>query len=293
MREITGSTGLCCLIGDPVKHSISPQMHNAAFSSLNLNLVYLAFQVKKECLKAAVNAIRAFEIRGVNVTVPHKIEVMPLLDEIDNAARKIKAVNVILNRGGKLIGFNTDGKGALKSVGKERIRNKNVVIIGAGGAARAIAFVFAEEGKSLTILNRTTQKAVDLAREVEENSKARASGLGLSGGNVGEALRECDLLVNATTVGMYPHVEETVIGKAHLKEGMTVFDTVFNPLETRLLKDARSRGAEAIGGLDMLVHQGAEAFHIWTGVQPPIDLMRKAALEALRDPRMNTYERSS
>ncbi|MEM4246536.1 MAG: shikimate dehydrogenase [Candidatus Bathyarchaeia archaeon] len=282
MIRVDSRTRLCCLLGDPVTHSVSPQMHNAAFSHLELNFCYMAFRVVRRELPSAVEGVRALGIRGFNVTVPHKVEIIPLLDEVDETARKISAVNTVLNKDGRLIGFNTDGAGFIKAVGEDRIRGKNAVMIGAGGAARAIAFSLAGRCRSLTILNRTSRKAVALAGEVERTTGCRIMGLGLSSEEAGEALRRCELLINSTIVGMYPDVSRTIIDNNLINPGMVVFDAVFNPAETRLLREARLRGAYTVSGLEMLVHQGAEAFKIWTGAEPPLEVMREAAVGALK-----------
>lgn len=280
--QIDSATSLCCLIGYPIGHSVSPQMHNAAFTHLNLNFCYTAFEVKSADLPSAIYGARAFNVRGLNVTVPHKVAVIPLLDEIDLIAKRINAVNTILNMDGKLKGYNTDGIGALEAIGEESMKDKAVVILGAGGASRAIAATLQGVCRQIIILNRSTQKAVSLAKELEKNSQSTILGLPLSKENIQNTLNQSDVLINTTTVGMYPNISETLIDKRYINSGMTVFDIIYNPFETQLLKDAKSQGAHTIGGLDMLVHQGAASSKIWTGIDPPVNVMKEAAIRALK-----------
>ncbi len=260
-------------------------MHNTAFRHLNLNFYYTAFQVKSADLPSAIQGARAFNVRGLNVTVPHKVAVISFLDKIDQIAQRINAVNTILNIDGELKGYNTDGIGALKAIGEENIKDKAVVLLGAGGTSRAIAATLQGVCRQIIILNRSTQKAVSLAKELEKNRQSTILGLALSKKNIQKALNQSDVLINTTTVGMYPNVSETLIDKKYIDNGLAVFDAIYNPFETQLLKDAKSQGAYTISGLDMLVYQGAESFKIWTGIEPPIYVMKEAAIKALK-----TYE---
>ena len=280
MLDVDGRTGLCCLIGDPVEHSVSPAMHNAAYKAAGLNYVYLAFRIRENALRKVVEGFRALNVRGINVTTPHKVSVMPLLDELDEGAELMGAVNTIVNRKGKLKGYNTDGLGFLKALTPERIDDKRVVVLGAGGAARAIAYTAAGRCSELALLNRTPAKAKQLAEEIAEKT-----GKEMSWGSLKDAdrfMEGCELLINATSVGMYPSVEDSPVEAGWLKRRMAVFDAVYNPVETRLLKDAKASGEEVISGLEMLVQQGAESIRLWFDVEPEVALMRKAALEALR-----------
>ena len=276
---------VCCLIGDPVEHTLSPLIHNIAFQKLGLDYVYVAFRVEKSMLKMAVDGIRALNIRGVNVTVPHKVEVVKYLDKVDELAEKIGAVNTIVNENGKLIGYNTDGLGAIKALKDSgfHLKGKKILILGAGGAARAVAYYVAKEGPSeMVILNRGVEKALELSYKIgyEMNVACRAEKLDEY--NLKKTLEEMDLLINCTSVGMFPNAEETPVPKAFLKKRMTVMDIVYNPMYTRLLKDASDVGCNIICGLDMLVNQAALSFEIWTGLKAPVDEMRRTALEALR-----------
>jgi len=284
---VSSETGVCGLIGDPVAHSVSPAMHNAAFISLGLNYIYLPFRVAREHLAAAIGGMRAFNIRGLNVTLPHKVAVIPLLDGLDPLARKIGAVNTIVNDNGYLKGYNTDAGGFIEALaqGGFQPQGKKVVVLGAGGASRAISFALAESGADIAILNRQQEMdwagalAVDVSRLCGREVKA----LELNDGNLKAVLAGADLLVNATSVGMSPGVDKTPVPKGLLKKGLVVFDAVYNPLNTRLLAEAEAIGAKTIGGLDMLVGQGALAFELWTGVKPPAAVMKAAAIKALAE----------
>jgi len=282
--RISGRTRLCAVIGDPIEHSLSPCIHNAAFRHLGLDYVYVAFRVRIDELGEAISGMRALGIRGLNVTMPHKIRVIDYLDRLDENARNVGAVNTILNEDGFLIGYDTDGVGALNSIRTvtEDLEGKKLVVLGAGGASRAISFTLASEAGELVILNRTVSRARELAERIN-----RATGRGVRWGELSRQtlereLEDADILINATSVGMHPNSNETPVDKELLRPDLTVFDLVYNPLETRLLREARNVGAKTIDGLTMLVHQGAASFKIWTGIEPPIDLMMKAAREELK-----------
>ncbi len=276
---IDASTRVLCLIGKPVRHSLSPVMHNAAIRALNLNFVYVAFEVEPQDLGKAVEGIRSLGIGGANVTMPHKIEVVKYLDEVSEDARKIGAVNTIVNEGGTLKGYNTDGVGALKSLEMfTDVDGKKVVLLGAGGAARAIAYTLSGRVSELAILNRTEEKAVNLARNLANNGST-VRGMRLSVRNLENELRDADILINATSVGMESN--ESLVPEHLLRPGLVVFDIVYRPLHTKLLRDAMKAGCTTIDGLWMLVLQGAESFKLWTGHYPDIRIMRNAALKAL------------
>jgi shikimate dehydrogenase len=283
---ITGKTRICGLIGDPVEHTVSPAMHNAAFKKLGLDFLYLPFRVKPEALGEAVAGLRALNIIGFNVTIPHKVAVIPLLDSLDPLAEKIGAVNTVVNKDGELRGDNTDGPGFLQALlgrGVE-VGGKNTVLLGAGGAARAIAYILAEEGANLTILNRQLEidQAEALARDIAEDFRQAAGVMELGDENLKKALEKADMLVNATSVGMSPERDATPVPAHLLKSALVVFDIVYHPMKTRLLKEAEAAGARTINGVDMLAWQGALAFEKWTGQKAPLDLMRKEAMKALQ-----------
>ena len=267
-------TRLCGVIGNPVEHSLSPAMHNAAFEQAGLNYAYLAFRVTD--VEGAMRAVRALDIRGLSVTVPHKVAVIPFLDEIDPVARAIGAVNTVVNDGGRLKGYNTDWTGFVRSLEAHvPLKGRRAVILGAGGAARAIAFGLKERGGEMTVLNRAEEigMAVALAAEV-----------GCPHGDLGriDAIAGADIVINATSVGMAPLQDRTVVDTAHLRPGQVVYDVVYNPLETRFLREARERGCRVVPGYEMLLLQGVAQFELWTGRPAPVDLMRSVLVERLK-----------
>ncbi len=282
---ISGKTRLCGIIGDPVEHTMSPVMHNAAFREMGVDYLYVPFKVKEGELAKAIEGVRALNIRGLNVTIPHKVTVIQFLDELDPLAEKIGAVNTIVNDDGVLRGYNTDGAGFLQALLERRIepRGKNVVILGAGGASRAISFFLADRGAHLVILNRLLELdwAKDLASRILQIFTMEVEALELNRENLVRALGKADILVNATSVGMTPNIDQTPVTSDLLKPGLIVFDIVYNPIKTRLLREAEAAGTKTISGLDMLVWQGALAFEKWTGLKAPVELMREEAIKAL------------
>lgn len=282
---ISGKTKICALIGDPVEHTMSPAMHNAAFKRLGLDYIYVPFRVRKEALEQAVAGIRALNIRGFNITIPHKVAIIPLLDGLDPIAEKIGAVNTVLNDDGELRGYNTDAAGFLRALRERGVEpaGKNMVVLGAGGASRAIAYILAENDARLTILNRKSglDKAGEIAWRISRDLGKEVGVLELDPENLAGALDKADVLINATSVGMSPHGGETPVPARFLKAGLVVFDIVYNPMMTRLLKEAEAAGARTIGGTDMLAWQGALAFEKWTGQPAPIALMRREAIKML------------
>jgi len=281
--KISGKTRVYAVIGDPVDHSLSPCIHNVAFQYLGLDYVYVAFTVKEDGLREAVSGIRKLGIYGLNVTMPHKVNIIQYLDRLDETARKVEAVNTVLNDA-EMIGYNTDGLGALNALKTYRGEpsGKKVVILGAGGASRAISLAIAPEARDLIILNRKPEKAEMLANKISATIGKRVRWGKLCNDLLGEELRDANVMINATSVGMHPNDSETPVDKTLLREDLVVFDLVYNPLETRLLREARSIGARTIDGLTMLVHQGAASFEIWTGIEAPVDIMIKAARDELR-----------
>lgn len=281
--EISGRTKLCCVIGDPVEHSLSPVMHNAAFKELNLDFVYLAFTVRKDELRNAIAGARSLQVHGLNVTMPHKTAIMKYLDEIDSTAKSIGAINTILNAEGRLVGYITDGAGAIKALKENGVSldGKKLLLLGAGGAAKAIAFHAAQEVEKLKILNRTTQKAKELAEALHKKFDKRISGNSLSSEIIKKELEDADILVNATSVGMHPNVDQSLVDSRWLRPDLCVMDIIYNPLETKLAKDAKSVGAKVISGIEMLVYQGAASFEIWTNHPAPVKVMKEAVLNKL------------
>lgn len=287
--KISGDTKICALIGDPVEHSLSPHIQNAAFRHLNLNFVYVAFRVTKENVERALQGARALGIKGLNVTMPLKTAVVAHLDELAPDAEKMGAVNTILNDDGRLIGYNTDGLGAIEAL-KAHGQNpagKNIIVLGAGGAARAVAFSLCEEANTISILNRTVEKAKNLAEELSKIFGKTVRYGRLDYETLAEEVENADILINATSLGMAPNENETPVNVKLLHRNLTVFDLVYNPLETRLLREAKAVGAKTVDGLSMLVYQGALSFEIWTGKKAPVNVMMKACRESLENLRVH------
>ena len=277
---IDSKTKLLGLIGHPVEHSLSPIMHNEALRDKNLNYVYLAFDVLPENLKYVVDGVKSLgTVGGFNITIPHKVEIMKYLDEIDKEAELIGAVNTVKIEKDRAIGYNTDGLGARMSLEEEigKVEDKNILIIGAGGAARAVAFELAKNNH-LTIINRTVEKAELLAKEISEKLNKH-----IYYNNLNIDIGDFDIIIHTTPIGMYPNVNvQPIIDTNKIEENMVVMDLIYNPEETVLLREAKKQGAKTINGLGMLVYQGAISFEIWTGVKPNIDVMKKAICNSFK-----------
>ncbi len=280
--EINAQTRLCAVIGNPVEHSLSPAIHNAAFQKLGLNFVYLACRV--EDLAGAVAGMRAWgNLRGVSVTIPHKVAIVPMLDEVEATARHIGSVNTVVIDQGKLVGYNTDASGALRALDGAGVAlaHARVVLLGSGGAARAIAFGLADRAKAenLTILGIDERERLALVRDLRaKTALSVAEGL-LDEQGIRGALADAQVLIHCTPVGMHPQVEQAVVPKDALRGALAVMDIVYNPLETRLLREAREAGCKTIRGLEMFLNQAVDQFELWTGKSAPTDVMR-AVLEA-------------
>jgi shikimate dehydrogenase len=263
-------TVLYGVLGSPVRHSLSPAIHNAAFEATGLNGVYLAFET--EDLPASLAGVRALSIGGLSVTLPFKSAVIPLLDQLDPLAEEIGAVNTIKNEDGRLIGFNTDGPGALKALeAVTTLSGKRCLLLGAGGAARAIGYVLSRKGVEIIVANRSEQRGKSLAAFLEGRfvSLEKANRI------------EADLLIQTTSVGMFPITDQAPVHPEALREGMVVMDVIYNPLKTKLLRLAEERGCLTVSGLEMFIYQGAEQFRLWTGLEPPLEIMRNAAKKNL------------
>lgn len=285
---IDGRTMVAGIFGDPISHTLSPAIQNAAFRAMGMNAVYVPFHVKadsKGALKAAVEAVRALGLLGVNVTIPHKERVIRFLDEVDPHARDLGAVNTIVNRDGRLFGYNTDGPGYILSLRKEtgfRPKGRKVVMIGAGGAARSILYSFLGlSPASVVLVNRTVKRADTLAAEFAGKFSVPIETAGLERAEMEKALEGADLVVNTTSIGMMGKGELGLPLEA-LSTKAVVSDIVYRPLKTGLMKGAEKLGLKTHGGLGMLVAQGAIGFELWTGKKAPIAVMEKAALKALR-----------
>ena len=276
--EINTETQLCGVLGNPVKHSLSPAIHNAAFQHLGLNYVYLAFPV--EDVSHAIDGIRALgNLRGFSVTIPHKVSVIPHLDTIEPTARHIGAVNTIVKSDSALSGHNTDASGALLALQHAGVEldGKQVVIIGSGGAARAIAFglALASPAGRLTILGIEEDERRTLARNLREGTALPIEDHPLDANTLEPALAQAQVMIHCTPVGMDPHVDQTCVPQRFFHPNLTVMDIVYNPLDTRLLQEAREAGCPTIRGLEMFLHQAVAQFELWTGRPAPVPVMRQ------------------
>lgn len=286
--KIDSTTQVVGVIGWPIEHSLSPAMHNAALAEMGLNWVYLAFAVSPEDVGRAVGAVRGLSLMGLNVTIPHKQAVTEHVDEIDETAAALEAVNTIVREGDRLVGHNTDGPGFLRSLEEKghTVQGKRVVVIGAGGASRSVACAVARAGASaLRVLNRTVQRAEQVAAlAADKGGISDVEAGGLSGAWARAAVQEAEVVVDCTSVGMYPNVDEgPVVEGGWLGEGQVVVDLTYNPLRTTMLRAAAAQGAQTVDGAGMLVHQGAIALEYWTGRQAPVETMREALLAELQD----------
>ncbi|NQT30146.1 MAG: shikimate dehydrogenase [Candidatus Saganbacteria bacterium] len=274
------------LIGYPLGHSVSPAMQNAAFKKLGLDWEYLPYEVAPEDLAGALSGMRALHMAGFNVTIPHKETIVPLLDDVTKLARIIGAVNTVKNQDGQLVGYNTDGAGfidSLKEDAKTDPKDKNVVVLGAGGASRAICVMLAENKvKSLTLTDLLDEKAAELASYVGSYFGLDCSAVVANSQDLQTAIDKADILVNSTPIGMEPNIERNPLDEnIRLPANLLVYDLVYNPAQTKLITLAKKSGCKTCSGLGMLVRQGAAALGIWTGKEAPIALMRKAAEKAL------------
>jgi len=263
-------TGVYGVIGNPVRHSLGPAMHNAAFREKGVNAVYLAFEATDpgDCIRG----VRSLGVRGLSVTIPFKSDIIPFLDEVDGLALRIGAVNTVVNKDGSLKGYNTDAVGALMALEKKtEVSGKRIVIMGAGGAARAIGYMLKEMGAVVAVSNRSPGRGMTLCRDLDcefvEQDKLQDL--------------NTDILINATPVGMSPYMDMSPVPEKMFKEGMVVMDIIYNPLETRFLAMAKARGCRTINGLPMFINQGAEQFRLWTGIEAPVDVMTAAVEKEL------------
>lgn len=280
--EIDAHTGFCGVIGNPVEHSLSPAIHNAAFHKLGLNLVYLAFRV--EAIGEAIRGLRALGgFRGASVTIPHKVAAIPFLDEVEPTARHIGAINTIVASQGKLTGYNTDATGALRALrgGVGALAGKRVAMLGSGGAARAIAFALAGEPglTGLTVLGVDAGERSHLAADLRSKTSLAVAEAGLDEASLRKTLPDAQVLIHCTPIGMSPKIEASCVPASLLHPGLAVMDIVYNPRETQLLKDARQTGCVTIPGLEMFLHQAVAQFELWTNQSAPADIMR-AVLES-------------
>lgn len=279
--EVKATTKIYGIFGHPVSHSLSPLMHNSAFAALELDCVYLAFDISPEKIGHAADAVRTLGIKGINITIPHKESIIPYLDEISPEAELAGAVNTVKNEDGKLSGYNTDVGGFLRAVEEDldfKPEGANVFLLGAGGAARAVMSAFCMNGaRSIYIANRTYEKTLKLGSEFGKQFKnIKIEPIALDDKEVIKArLSETDILVNSTSAGMEGS-ETMEVPLESLRKSAVVYDLVYKPRETSLVRQARKLGHGASGGLGMLLYQGALSFEIWTGRDAPVNVMRKA-----------------
>lgn len=276
------------LFANPVGHSLSPLMHNTAFRHLGIRAFYHAFEVKADQLAQAVDAVRILQLKGINISIPHKERIIPFLDEVDTEARLIGAVNTVINQDQKLIGYNTDGIGYVESLIREtdvQLESSRIMIIGAGGAAKAIGVYLLKYGcPSLTVVNRTLSRAQELVEQLSLYAEQQPTQIQLHACTLKQANQELnayDVIINTTPCGMWPNVEEQPLQLEGMNTDTIVSDIVYNPLKTRFLKDAEQRGATIHGGVGMFVQQGAAAFELFTGHRAPVDVMYQCVLNKL------------
>lgn len=272
--NITAKTKLCLVIGDPVEHSLSPIMHNAGYEALGIadEFVYVGARVLPTYIDEAVRGFRGLNIRGVSVTLPHKTTIIDYLNEIDETALSIGAVNTVINENGTLKGTNTDWLGVVEPLEKvTEIKGKSVALLGAGGAARSVIYGIQQKGGKVTVFNRTVENAKQLADE-----------FGCEYGSFDdlEKVKTMDIIFNATSVGLHPNEDQTPLPKQYITDKHIVFDAIYSPYETRLLKDAQEKGAAVIHGLEMLLYQGIAQFKLFTGHDAPEDVMRKVLMDS-------------
>ncbi len=276
--DIDARTQFCGVIGNPVGHSLSPAIHNAAFRKLGLNFVYLAWQV--ETIGDAVKGLRALgNFRGTSVTIPHKVAAIPFLDHVETTAQRIGAINTIVAEQGALTGHNTDATGALRALreGGAELKGRRIVVLGSGGAAQAIAFALAVESGAdkLTLLGIDDSERTGLAQDIRSQVALTVEGFHLDETTLRRVLLDAHVLIHCTPVGMSPKTDTTCIPASLLHADLSVMDIVYNPLETRLLKDAKRAGCRTIPGLEMFLHQAVAQFELWTNQPAPVDVMRR------------------
>ncbi len=280
--NIDSKTTICGIIGKPLGHSLSPAMHNAAFAKLGLDFIYLALEIEKNELKDTLKELVKRDFRGLNVTLPYKIAIMDFLDEIDDIACEIGAVNTLVNRNGTLKGYNTDSIGAMEALKRAGVELENssnkILILGAGGAARAVATPLAKMGSELIIANRTHQKGEELAGMLSKFANSKAIGFN----EIGDVVDEVNILINCTSAGMKGGLKDSPFPTHLLRSDLVVFDIVYSPKDTPLLLAAKKAGAKIIYGYEMFIYQGAAAFELWTGHHAPEEVMREVVINELK-----------
>ncbi|MBC3805278.1 shikimate dehydrogenase [Acetobacterium fimetarium] len=285
--NITVNTKMYAVIGDPIAQSLSPKLHNGLFEANGIDAIYFPVEVKSENLEKLVQGFRLMNFGGFNITKPHKLDIMKYLDELDPLAQKIGAVNTVVYRDKKMIGYNTDGFGFIKSIekklGKKVKEELTILILGCGGAVKSVAMALADWGiKKVIIANRTLSKADELIEQINENWPGKAQAISMEESELKKVLPNADLIVNGTSLGMNDAPERTPIAKELLKKDVFVYDMIYSPPMTQLLKDAKAVGAQTENGLEMLLYQGLLAFELWTGIFPDPEIGKKLLEEGLK-----------
>ena len=282
--EIDAKTRLCAVIGNPIEHSLSPAIHNAAFAAANVNYCYTAFKVTD--VEQAIQGMRGLNIRGFSITIPHKVTSMPFADELDPVAENIGSINTLINNDGVLRGYNTDGIGAIRALESAGVamEGAEATLLGSGGAARAIAFSLAAKSEltKLNILGVIEDEVKNLSASVARQTSAKVVGELLNEETLEAAMAHTGILIHATPVGMYPKVDESIVPKELMSAPLVVFDVVYNPLETKLLKEAKERRCRTISGAEMFINQAIVQFELFTGQNAPEGVMRKVVLDSLK-----------
>jgi shikimate dehydrogenase len=281
---ITPRTKLCAVVGNPISHSLSPSIHNAGYTELGLDFVYVAFRV--EDIGAALSGMRAMEnFRGMSITIPHKIEAMKYVDEIADVDKSIGSINTVIHENGRLIGFGTDGPGALKALtdaGVE-LEGNHILMLGAGGAARAISFTLARKCalKRLSILDIDKHILQSLTNDLSAGTNTNIDSEIMTQQSLAASMSNADIIIHCTPVGMHPQQDVSLVPTDLFRSGQVVFDIVYTPLETKLIKDAKSKGLQTISGVEMFVNQAVLQFESFTGVTAPKAVMRNVVLKML------------
>jgi shikimate dehydrogenase len=281
--KIDGTSRVCAVIGNPVEHSLSPALHNAAFAEKNLNMCYVAFHV--EDLAAAMAGAKGLNLLGLSVTIPHKVAVLDHLDEVEETAARIGSVNTVLHKDGRLIGYNSDGMGAVRALQEADVplTGEKVTILGSGGAARAIAFTLGKEVdlREMALLGIEAEECGRLAEDLGKALPFPVRWEPMRFETLNRHVPDSAGIIHCTPVGMSPNEERSVLDRQILQPGQFVFDIVYNPLKTRLLKEAESVGCRTVPGVEMFIHQAVFQFELWTGEPAPVDCMRRVVMEAL------------
>lgn len=282
IRAISPRTQICAVIGNPVAHSLSPAIHNAAYEARDLDFVYVAHHV--EDVKNALAGMRALKnFRGMSITIPHKIEAMKYVDDVVQIDRRIGSINTVIHKQGRLLGLGTDGPGAYKAITDAGVDmdDKQVLILGSGGAARAISFTIIDHAKleKLTILDIDEILLHRLTADLKAGTDTVITSGPLTDNSLGEAMAHADLIIHCTPVGMHPKKDDSLVPPDFFRPGQVVFDIVYTPLETKLLAEAKSFGLKVISGVEMFINQAALQFEHFTGVDAPVEVMRRVVME--------------